>query len=124
MKPKTSTNLDILVLAGSVLITEVLLVVAMALRQRLPFGAPLLPGSEVIPFMLYVIVGAIWFLMQIVFATPRLVRNGQLIEGLWRLVAAIGLSSITLAGALFLSFRVVSRVYFVYFVALDLVALL
>ncbi|HEX9370285.1 MAG TPA: sugar transferase [Roseiflexaceae bacterium] len=109
---------------GSILITQAMLVLAMVLRQRLPFGLPLLPGSERIPPMLYVLVGVIWFVIQIIFSTPRLVRNGQLIEGLWRLVAAVALASLTFAGALFLSFRQVSRVYFIYFVLLDLVALL
>src|SRR5262249_10522550 len=56
--------------------------------------------------------------------TPRLVRNGQLIEGLWRLVAAVGLASLTFAGALFLSFRQISRLYFIYFVLLDLIVLI
>ena len=58
--------------------------------------------------------------MQIIFSTPRLVRNGQLIEGLWRLVAAIGLASLTFAGALFLSFHQTPRLFFIYFVLLQL----
>ncbi len=124
MKLRITTNLDVLVLIGSILITEGMLILAMELRQLLPFGLPMLPGTERIPILLYPLVGMIWFVMQIIFSTPRLVRNGQLIEGLWRLVAAIALASLTFAGALFLSFRLVSRVYFIYFVLLDLVALL
>jgi len=124
MKSRTTTNLDLLVLIGSILITEAMLVLAMALRERLSVWTPLEPGANQIPLMLFPLVGVIWFAMQIIFSTPRLVRNGQLIEGLWRLVAAIGLASLTFAGALFLSFRQTSRLYFIYFVLLDLIALI
>ena len=123
MKSRMTTNFDLLVMSGSILITEGMLVLAMALRERLSVWAPLEPGADRIPLMLFPLVGVIWFAMQIIFSTPRLVRNGQLIEGLWRLVAAVALASLTFAGALFLSFRQTSRLYFIYFVALDLVAL-
>lgn len=124
MRSRTSTNLDVVVLLGSILITEGLLVVAMAVRKTLPFGQPLLPDSAVIPPMLYLIVAVIWFVMLMAFGVPRLVRSGRLLEGLWRLFAAVALSGLTFAGALYLSFRLVSRMYFIYFVLLDLVALL
>jgi exopolysaccharide biosynthesis polyprenyl glycosylphosphotransferase len=124
MKSRTTTNLDLLVLIGSILITNGMLLLAMRLRERLPIWTPLEPGANYIPLMLFPLVGVIWFVMQIIFSTPRLVRNGQLIEGLWRLVAAIGLASLTFAGALFLSFRETPRLFFIYFVLLDLVALI
>jgi exopolysaccharide biosynthesis polyprenyl glycosylphosphotransferase len=124
MKSRTTTNLDLLVLIGSILITEGMLMLAMTMRERLGLWGPLEPGANRIPLMLFPLVGVIWFGMQIIFSTPRLVRNGQLIEGLWRLVAAVGLASLTFAGALFLSFRQTSRLYFIYFVLLDLVALI
>src|SRR6266496_1480848 len=124
MKSRTTTNLDLLVMIGSILITDGMLLLAMMVRDHLSIWTPLEPGANHIPFMLFPLVGVLWFVMQIIFSTPRLVRNGQLIEGLWRLVAAIALASLTFAGALFLSFRLVSRVYFIYFVLLDLVALL
>src|SRR5262245_26512188 len=123
MKARTTTNLDVLVMLGSIGLTESMLVLAMALRQSQSSWRYLGSGSEIIPTMLYPIVGVIWFVMLMIFSTPRLVRNGHLIEGLWRLVAAIGLSSLTFAGALFLSFRQMSRLFFIDFVVLDLVAL-
>lgn len=124
MKPRTTTNLDVLVIIGSVLITELMLVAAMALRERFSIWTPLDPGANLIPWVLYPLVGLIWFAMQLIFSTPKLVHNRQLIEGLWRLVAAVLLASLTFAGALFLSFRQMSRLFFIYFVLLDLVALL
>src|SRR5829696_320928 len=124
MKSRTTTNLDLLVLLGSILLTDAMLLLAMIMREHLSIWTPLEPGANQIPFMLFPLVGVIWFVMQIIFSTPRLVRNGQLIEGLWRLVAAIGLASLTFAGALFLSFRQTPRLFFIYFVLLDLIALI
>jgi exopolysaccharide biosynthesis polyprenyl glycosylphosphotransferase len=124
MKSRTTTNIDVLVMLGSIVLTELMLVLAMALRQRQTTWRTLDPGSEIIPPLLYPIVGAIWFVMLMIFSAPRLVRSGQLIDGLWRLIAALGLASLTFAGALFLSFRQISRLYFIDFVALDLVALI
>lgn len=124
MRVRITTNFDVLVLIGSVLITELMLVLAMELRKILPFGLPLLPGSEIIPPMLHIIVGAIWLAVLMFFSVPRFARSGPALEGAARLVAAVGFSSLTFAGALFLSFRVMSRMFFIYFVVLDLVALL
>jgi exopolysaccharide biosynthesis polyprenyl glycosylphosphotransferase len=124
MKSRTTTNLDLLVMIGSILITDSMLPLAMLMREQLSIWTPLEPGANQIPFLLFPLVGVIWFVMQIIFSTPRLVRNGQLIEGLWRLVAAIGLASLTFAGALFLSFRQTPRLFFIYFVLLDLIALI
>src|SRR5215211_879394 len=124
MKSRTTTNLDLLVMIGSILITDGMLLLAMIMREHLSIWTPLEPGANQIPFLLFPLVGLIWFVMQIIFSTPRLVRNGQLIEGLWRLVAAIGLASLTFAGALFLSFRQTPRLFFIYFVLLDLIALI
>lgn len=118
------TNIDTLVTIGSIAITEAMLVLAMWLRRTLPYGRTLEPGADVIPPVLFVIVGVIWFFMLMIFSTPRVARRGPLLDGLWRLSATVGLSSLTFAGTLYLSFRFVSRLYFVYFVVLDLVALL
>jgi exopolysaccharide biosynthesis polyprenyl glycosylphosphotransferase len=123
MKSRTTTNLDVLVMLGSIALTEGVLILGMALRQSQSSWRILEPGSEIIPPLLYPIVGVIWFVMLMIFSTPRLVRSRQLIDGLWRLVAAVGLASLTFAGALFLSFRQISRLYFIDFVLLDLVAL-
>ena len=124
MKSRTTTNLDVLVIIGSLLLTQAMLFLAMELRQILPFGRTLEPGAEIIPAPLFVIVGAIWFVMLLIFSIPQLVRNGRLIDLLWRLISVIGLSSLTFAGTLYLSFRSVSRLYFVYFVILDLIVLI
>src|SRR6476620_84236 len=124
MKSRTTTNLDLLVMIGSILITDGMLPLAMLMREHLSIWTPLEPGANHITWMLFLLVGVIWFVMQIIFSTPRLVRNGQLIEGLWRLVAAVGLASLTFAGALFLSFRQTPRLFFIYFVLLDLIALI
>ena len=124
MKSPTRTNFDLLVLLGSIALTELMLLVAMELRKALQLGRALEPGADVIPPMLFVVAGLIWFFFLIIFSAPRLVRSGQIIEGLWQIVTVVALASMTLAGTMYLTFRDVSRLYFVYFVILDMVALL
>jgi exopolysaccharide biosynthesis polyprenyl glycosylphosphotransferase len=124
MKSRTTTNFDVLIMIGSIITTEAMLILAMLVRQTLPFGQPLLPGADKIPPLLYPIVGAIWFVMLLIFSVPRLVRMGHLLEGLWRLFAAVALAALTTSGTLFFSFRLISRLFVVYFVVFDLLALL
>ena len=62
MKPRTTTNLDVLVIIGSVLITELMLVAAMALRERFSIWTPLDPGANLIPWVLSPLVGLIVFM--------------------------------------------------------------
>ena len=124
MKPRTQTHFDLLVLLGSIAITELALLLAMGLRKALPLGRELQPGADAIPPLLFLIVGLIWFFFLTIFSAPRLVRSGTLIDGLWQVVTTVALAAMTVAGTMYLSFRDVSRLYFIYFVLLDLVALL
>lgn len=123
MQSRATTNIDVAVLTGSILLTEAMLFLAMEIRKAIPFRVPLEPGNEIIPWELIGLVAVIWLTLQLIFSTPRLVRTGRLLDGIWRLIATVGLSSLTLAGMLFLSFRDTSRMFFIYFVLLDLVAL-
>jgi exopolysaccharide biosynthesis polyprenyl glycosylphosphotransferase len=124
MKPRTTTNVDLLITLGSIAVTLLMLQPAMWLRQVLPVGRELELGAEIIPPMVYPIVAVIWLAMMIFWLKPRIVRNGHLLDLLGRLVAMVGLASLTFAGMLYLSFRDVSRLFFICFVLLDLVALL
>lgn len=121
MKTHTRTNLDVFVLLASVGLTELSLELAMWLRILFPLTRPLDPGSDFIPPGVFLAVGVIWFVVFMVFSTARLVRVGTLIEELWRLAGAVGMSALLFAGVLFLSFRGTSRLYYIYFVLVDIV---
>ncbi|MBC8160533.1 MAG: sugar transferase [Roseiflexaceae bacterium] len=124
MKQQRQTHVDLLVLLGSVGLTELMLLLAMTLRKALPLGRILEPGADYIPPALFGLVGVIWLFFLVIFAAPRLFRTGALIDGLWQIVTAVALAALTFAGIMYLSFRDVSRLYFIYFVVLDLLALL
>ena len=57
MKSRTTTNLDLLVMIGSILITEAMLLLAMTMREHLSIWTPLEPGANQIPYLLFPIVG-------------------------------------------------------------------
>lgn len=124
MKQRIQTHFDLLVLLGSLALTELMLVLAMELRKVLQLNRVLESGADHIPPLLFLIVGVLWLFFLIIFAAPRLFRTGTLIDGLWQIVSAVALSSLTFAGIMYLSFRDVSRLFFIYFVLLDLIALL
>ncbi len=77
-----------------------------------------------LPWQLYLAVGAIWTVIFLLLTPQRAIFRRGLAEALGRLFAAVALSSLTFAGLLYLSFRDVSRLQFLYFAIGDLVALL
>ena len=71
MKSRTTTNLDLIVLIGSILITAAMLQLAMLMREHLAIWTPLEPGANQIPLLLFPLVGLIWFVMQILGGVGR-----------------------------------------------------
>jgi exopolysaccharide biosynthesis polyprenyl glycosylphosphotransferase len=116
-------------LAGSVLIWDLIftmmcLRVASSIRLWLNYGNSIEPEQVQLPWQIYLAVAAIWIIIFLLLTPQRAIFSSELIEAIGRLVAAIGLASLVFAGLLYLSFRDVSRLLFLYFVASDLVALL
>ncbi len=116
-------------LAGSVLLWDLILTlcclyVSSSVRLRLVFGNTLGPSEVYVPWPLYLAVGVIWTVIFLLLTPQRALFRSGLAEALGRLLAAVALSSLTFAGLLYLSFRGISRLQFLYFALGDLVALL
>jgi exopolysaccharide biosynthesis polyprenyl glycosylphosphotransferase len=116
-------------LAGSVLVWDIILTLcclyaASSARLRLEVGKVLGLGQVQLPWQLYLAVGTIWTVVFLLLTPQRAIFRRGLIEALGRLLAAVALSSLAFAGLLYLSFRDVSRLQFLYFAAGDLAALL
>lgn len=104
---------------GDLLAVCVSLWLADRLRFLLPFGAPL--GEELSTFLnlyLYFILPVAWFLLAARWQLYDLQRK-RLVQELGDLLSASAIFNLALAGALYLTFREVSRLLFVYFVALQ-----
>jgi exopolysaccharide biosynthesis polyprenyl glycosylphosphotransferase len=116
-------------LAGSVLVWDVILTLcclyaSSAARLHLEFGIVLGRSQVELPWQLYLSVGTIWMVVFLLLTPQRAIFRRGLIEALGRLLAAVALSSLTFAGLLYISFRDVSRLQFIYFSLGDCLALL
>jgi exopolysaccharide biosynthesis polyprenyl glycosylphosphotransferase len=116
-------------LAGSVLIWDLLLTMmclraASSVRLWLGYGNPIGPEQVQLPWQIYLAVAVIWVMIFLLLTPQRAIFSSELIAAIGRLVVAIALASLVFAGLLYLSFRDISRLLFIYFAACDLVALL
>jgi exopolysaccharide biosynthesis polyprenyl glycosylphosphotransferase len=116
-------------LAGSVLVWDVILTLcclyaASTARLRLEFGNVIGRSQVQLPWQIYLLVGSIWTVIFLLLTPQRAIFWRSLVEALGRLLAAVALSSLTFAGLLYLSFREVSRLQFLYFAVGDFLALL
>jgi hypothetical protein len=124
MLERVRTRLTGSVLLWDVLITLGCLFLASQVRHTVGLGYDLSAQHVVLPWVLYLAVGLIWVVVFLLLTPQRALFVRSLIEAIGRLVAAVALASASFAGLLYLSFRDVSRLQFLYFVALDLLLLL
>lgn len=116
-------------LTGSVLLWDVLttlicLYLSTKIRPRISLGNDISPSGASLPWPVYVAVAIIWVVVFLILTPQRALFVRSLLEAIGRLVGAVVLASAAFAGVLYLSLRDVSRLQFLYFVGLDLVALL
>jgi exopolysaccharide biosynthesis polyprenyl glycosylphosphotransferase len=123
MRHSRKINLDIVVVVASVFVTLLILLLASHVRAWLDFGRPLMPGDNRIPPALYFVVACIWLTVLLFMSVQRVLWEAHMLDGLWRLVMAAMLNDLILAGFLYLFFREVPRLLFVYFTLLDLCGL-
>jgi len=116
---RLDTNFTTLVLLTDLILTELALYLAQVLRFTLPYGEPLTVSQISLHPYVYAVVALIWTVSLIALVyQPR--RTRRLGEELYALTLAAVTSTLLLAGALYLSFRDVSRLLFIYFFVIDL----
>jgi exopolysaccharide biosynthesis polyprenyl glycosylphosphotransferase len=112
------------VLLWDLVLTLLALWLAVYTRSTLRLGAALDPDQVAPPAIIYPAVVLIWAAVFLLFYPQRALFEQTLLEALGRLVVAVGLATLVLAGGLYLSFRDLSRLLFIYFAAFDLLLLL
>lgn len=113
---------------GSVLLWDLLITlgclhVASTIRIKLDLGLDIHQMYVLLPWTIYLTVGLIWGVTFLLLTPQRALFTRSLLEAIGRLIASVGLASMSFAGVLYLSYRDVSRLQFLYFAALNLVAL-
>lgn len=115
------SRLSILLFAGDILLTPLSLLTATWLRALLPFGKTLAEGNEVLPLPVYVLAVVCWSGSLVMSGAYNFDRPRRLTSRFTQLVTAAGTATILFAGSLYLTYRQVSRLQFIYFFILTLV---
>lgn len=105
-------------------LTELALRLSGVLRLWLPLGADVTLNNISLNFYIYLMVIAIWTVVFQIFSVYDPKRTLRLVDELQQLIPAISMSTLAFAGALYFSFRDVSRLQIIYFFGLDLALLL
>ncbi len=111
------------VLFWDLFLTVIALRIAASVRLRVELGSDIGAYRVQLPWQLYAAVAGIWLTIFLLLTPQRAIFQQGLLEAIGRLVAAVALASLAFAGLLYLSVRDVSRLQFLYFVAIDLAIL-
>jgi exopolysaccharide biosynthesis polyprenyl glycosylphosphotransferase len=118
------TRLAALLMLGDALLTTCGLLIASWLRESLPFGKPLGPEGAALPLLVYLLSIACWSGVLFLSGAYDVERGFRLIKRAPQIVTAGATATIFLAGLLYLTYREVSRLQFIYAFLLNLALLL
>ncbi|NOZ49198.1 MAG: sugar transferase [Chloroflexi bacterium] len=124
LRREEDTNFIIYAFVSDLLLTLLALYVAYHARLLLPFGVNLrTPDIHFVP-ALYVTVVAIWTLVFFLFNVYDTRHTLRAVDELQILLLAISIAAFVFAGVLYLSYRDLPRLMFIYFFIVDLGALI
>ncbi len=116
-------KLTIFLILGDVIVTQLALLAADALRRVLPLGQALGVDASQINPTLHVVVGLIFPVTFLALSVYDVRRSGSAVGDPANVFRAVSVATFVFAGALYFSFRDVSRLLVVYFFFLDLAGL-
>ena len=119
MRRKNGTNYILYLMVSDLLLTLIALFLATQFRWYLPVGQPLSPRLVQLPPGVYALTLSIWAVVFLLLSVYDDRKNLRAVDEFQRLVVATGFSVLVLAGALYLTYREVSRLLFAYFALLD-----
>jgi exopolysaccharide biosynthesis polyprenyl glycosylphosphotransferase len=105
-------------------LTAITLRLSGTLRLWLPLGAEVNVNKIALNFYVYLMVVLIWTVVFQIFSVYDPKRTLRLVDELQQLVPAVFISTLLFAGALYFSFRDISRLQVIYFFGTDLILLL
>jgi len=117
-------NYAVLLLFFDLCLTEATLYLASVARRYFPFGLELgRAKTAYLPMGVYVMVGIVLSIVFIALSVYDARKTVRLVDELQRVLVATAMATLVFAGALYLSFRDVPRLLFIYFFIFDLAAL-
>lgn len=124
MLKRFGLRLVVWVCLADLALTEIALRLSGALRLWLPLGTELDLSKVTLSFYVYLMVTLIWAVVFQLFSVYDPKRTLRLVDELQQLMPAIFMSTLVFAGALYFSFRDISRLQVIYFFGIDLALLL
>jgi exopolysaccharide biosynthesis polyprenyl glycosylphosphotransferase len=124
MNKRIAFNYTVVLVLLDLVLTPIALSLSRLARLWLPFGVRLEPRYVQLHPVIFGMVILIWGAILPLMAAYDAKRILRLKEQLWVSFVAISASTLVFAGLLYLSFREVSRLLFIYFYLIDLVLLL
>jgi exopolysaccharide biosynthesis polyprenyl glycosylphosphotransferase len=123
MKRETPDKYVLALYISDLLATVLSLGLAEWLRQTLPYGRPFDPqggGLNLAIYLMAIVIWTITFRQLSAYNPNRVLRAANEMQ---TVLAAVAVSTLLLAGALYLSYRDLSRLLFVYFFSLDILSI-
>lgn len=124
MRRYYQSNYVLFLAAADLILTCVSLFLASQARFILPYGVRLTEKMATLPVAVYAAAMVIWGIDFILFSVYDRRRLLRIVDEAQLVTAAVAMSNLVLAGLLYLTYRDVPRLLFVYFVVLDVFFLL
>jgi exopolysaccharide biosynthesis polyprenyl glycosylphosphotransferase len=123
LRRQDDANFIIFAYISDLALTLLALYLAYIARITLPWGAQLIPSEAAFTPALYIVVVAIWTLVFFLLNVYDARHTLRAVDELQSLVLAISMAAFVFAGVLYLSFRDLPRLLFVYFIFADFIFL-
>lgn len=117
-------RLAVIFFIGDAFLNPLGLFLASRLRAVLPFGKVMAPGTEALPLPMYILSIICWLGALLISREYEIERPSHFITRVTHLTSAAGTATILLAGLLYLTYRQVSRLQFLYAFIINLSLLL
>ncbi len=123
MKAQRTTNYAVFLLASDIILTLLSWHIAVQMRFALPYGKHLTGKTLFAPSILYGWIGVIWLFVFVFTSTYDYRRTLRFIDEIQTLLTSQIIAVALFSNVLYLFYRDVPRLLFIYFVVIDLVAL-
>jgi exopolysaccharide biosynthesis polyprenyl glycosylphosphotransferase len=118
------SGLSLVFLLGDLATIVLALLVASWLRPQLEFGKPLAATAALLPWPVYMLALLVWSVGFLLLDVYNLQKNLRAFDEALRLIAAHAITTLAFAGALYFSFRDISRLQVLVFALISLLLLL
>jgi exopolysaccharide biosynthesis polyprenyl glycosylphosphotransferase len=124
MRDRRGTGFTIFLCISDLALTAAALYAASVARLALPWGATIWPRNVRLSPQVYLLVTVVWVLVFLLLSVYDPKRTLRLADELQMILTAVPMSTLVFAGTLYVTYRDVPRLLFLYFFVIDLTLIL